>query len=69
MQIFILFYSFIFMNWHLCTKVSTRQPQCLDTVVCPLFLMQENREVFVVFIEIILVTVMCLTAILKYFGN
>ena len=34
-------------------KVSNRQPQCLDTVVYSLFLMQESRDVFVVFIEII----------------
>ena len=41
------------MNWYLREKVSNRQPQCLDTVVYPLFLMQECRDVFVVFVEII----------------
>ena len=33
-------------------NISNRQPQCLDSVVYPLFLMQESRDVFVVFIEI-----------------
>ena len=40
MQIFILFYSFIFMNSYLCKKYE-------------IILMQESRDVFVVFIEII----------------
>ena len=46
--IFIYFYELILMQ-----KVSNRQPQCLDTVVYSQFLMQESRNVFVVFTEII----------------
>ena len=34
-------------------KLSNRQPQCLDIVVYPLFLMQESRDVFVVCTAII----------------
>ena len=54
-------------------KVSNRQPQCLvNTAVYPLFLMQESRDVFVVFIDIIFSHGdMSMIAILhvKYFGN
>ena len=51
MHIFILFYLFLRTDTYV--KVSIRQPQCLDTVVYPLFLMQESRDAFVVVIEII----------------
>ena len=47
MQIFILFYFILRTDTYV--KVSIR----LDTLVYPLFLMQESRDVFVVFIEII----------------
>ena len=45
---FILFYLFIFMNWYLCKKY-----QIVNRGVYPLFLMQESRYVYVIFIEII----------------
>ena len=51
MQIFILFYLFLRTDTYV--NVSIRQQQCLDTVVYPLFLMRESRDVFVVFIELI----------------
>ena len=51
MQIFILYYLFSRTDTYV--KVSIRQPQCFDTVVYPLVFMQESKDVFVVFIEII----------------
>ena len=51
MQMFILFYLFLRTDAYI--KVSIRQPQCFDIVVYPLFFMEDSRDVFGVFIEII----------------
>ena len=46
MQMLILFYLFIFMNWYFCKKYQIVN-RSVWTAVYPLFLMQESRGVFI----------------------